>query len=157
MSNKVPSPAALKGSLLHYARPRGCNLLERTQSLGDYVELRLKNHVLPYSRSLINAAGPETTIQYDDGATGKGLNFASQDYLAMNNRPEIREAAIQAINEYGVHSAGSPTLLGNTVNSLALEEQLAEFLKTEYVVLFPTGWGAAFGTIVALVGPTTMW
>lgn len=72
----------------------------------------------------------------------------------MNNRPEILEAARQAIQDFGVHSAGSPALLGNTTISRKLERELAEFLECEHVVLFPTGWAAGFGTITGLVRAT---
>jgi glycine C-acetyltransferase/8-amino-7-oxononanoate synthase len=34
-----------------------------------------------------------------------------------------------------------------------LEEELAETLGTEYVLLFPTGWAAGFGVVTALVRP----
>jgi glycine C-acetyltransferase len=36
---------------------------------------------------------------------------------------------------------------------VALEQALAEALKTEHVLLFPSGWGAGFGAIAALVRP----
>ena len=83
----------------------------------------------------------------------QGVNFASQDYLSMNANPAIAEAARQAIETYGVHSAGSPALVGNTSASIALEKKIAEFLGMEQVVLYPTGWAAGFGVIKGLVRP----
>jgi len=153
MSTNLPSRTALSLSLAHFARPTGAHILDRTKSFGEYIDLRQKEGVFPYSRSLVTAAGPMASIQYDNGTQGEGLNFASQDYLAMNTRPEVCDAAHEAINKYGVHSAGSPALLGNTVNSLALEKSLCDFLQTEHVILFPTGWAAAYGTIAGLVRP----
>lgn len=147
----LTSHPELAGSIAHYARPRGSNLLQRTADLGAYIDLRQDNEVFPYSRSLVTAVGPKASILDDVGRVGEGLNFASQDYLAMNTRPSVCEVAKEAITKYGVHSAGSPALLGNTVPSLELEQALKDYLQTEYVVLFPTGWAAAFGTIVALV------
>jgi glycine C-acetyltransferase len=55
------------------------------------------------------------------------------------------------IAEFGVHSAGSPALVGNTSYSVALERKIAEFLNMEEVTLFPTGWAAGFGVIKGLV------
>jgi 7-keto-8-aminopelargonate synthetase-like enzyme len=50
-----------------------------------------------------------------------------------------------------VHSAGSPALVGNTSYSVALERKIADFLKMEEAVLYPTGWAAGFGVIKGLV------
>src|SRR5919199_1864261 len=57
------------------------------------------------------------------------------------------------IDEYGVHSAGSSALTGNTKYSLKLEKTISEFLQLEHTVLYPTGWAAGYGVIKALVGP----
>lgn len=81
----------------------------------------------------------------------RGVNFASQDYLSMASHPDIKATAIEAIQRYGVHSAGSPALVGNMSVSIALERKIAEFLKAEEVILYPTGWAAGFGVIKGLV------
>jgi glycine C-acetyltransferase len=84
----------------------------------------------------------------------QGLNLASQDYLSLSNHPEVQAAARAAIDAYGVHSAGSPALMGNTNLSVALERRMCEFLRLSTCALFPTGWGAGYGAIRALVRPT---
>lgn len=149
----TPTPWALGKSIAHFARPSGNDLLARTQRFADWASDRTRSGLWPYSRVLCASVGPTATIEYDDGKRGGGLNFASQDYLAMNNRPEIVEAAQAAMRDFGVHSAGSAVLLGNTTASKSLERALGEFLGTEHVVLFPTGWAAGFGTITGLVRP----
>jgi glycine C-acetyltransferase len=58
------------------------------------------------------------------------------------------------IDEYGVHSAGSTALAGNTKYSLRLEEKISEFHRLENTVLYPTGWAAGYGVIKGLVRPT---
>jgi 7-keto-8-aminopelargonate synthetase-like enzyme len=45
----------------------------------------------------------------------------------------------------------SPALVGNTSHSVALERKIAEFLKMDHVVLYPTGWAAGFGVVKGLV------
>jgi glycine C-acetyltransferase len=57
------------------------------------------------------------------------------------------------LEEFGPHSAGSPTLLGNTALSLDLEREIGEALHMPEVLLFPTGWAAGFGVIAGLVRP----
>jgi glycine C-acetyltransferase len=57
------------------------------------------------------------------------------------------------IDEYGVHSAGSSALAGNTKYSLKLQSIISEFLQLEHTVLYPTGWAAGYGVIKGLVQP----
>lgn len=105
----------------------------------------------PYAKSLDATPAPRTQIRTDDGRPYKGLNFASQDYLGLTTHPAVREAGIAAIRDFGPHSAGSPVLLGNTSESLRLEDELAAMLQMQEVVLYPTGWAAGFGAITGLV------
>jgi glycine C-acetyltransferase len=63
------------------------------------------------------------------------------------------EAAREAIDRFGVHSAGSAALMGNTTLSLELEHWLAAFLGYADCTIFPTGWAAGYGVIKALVRP----
>lgn len=80
-----------------------------------------------------------------------GINFASQDYLGLASRPELREAAHAAIDEFGVHSAGSPALCGRTRLLVELEDKFAKLLGYEACIIYPTGWAAGFGVVTGLV------
>lgn len=82
-----------------------------------------------------------------------GVNMANQDYLNLASHPIIQGAANRAIAEYGVHSAGSAALMGLTAPTVALERALAEFTACREATVFPTGWGAGYGLIRALVRP----
>ena len=97
--------------------------------------------------------GPSTVCwaQDDSGNKMRGVNFASQDYLSLSSHSGIKSTAKETIERFGVHSAGSPALVGNTSYSVALERKIADFLKMEEVVLYPTGWAAGFGVIKGLV------
>lgn len=148
---RIPPVGALRRSTAHFARPAGADLLERTARYEEWRTARVASGTWPYSRALESAAGPHACIVHEDGQRGEGINFASQDYLAMNSHPLVLRAAKEAMDRYGVHSAGSPALLGNTTLSLGLERALSEYLDTEHIVLFPTGWAAAYGAIAGLV------
>lgn len=87
-------------------------------------------------------------------ALGRCLNFATQDYLALSYHPAIKQAAIEAVEAYGVHAAGSPALVGNSVPTVRLERAMSQWLGMQECVLFPTGWGACFGVVKALVRRT---
>lgn len=147
----LPPEAALKGSLRDYRVPEGPDLLARVEAFYDWQDLRRSHGVWPYCRS--TEAGPKRLAfaRTDRGERFEGVNFASQDYLGLSSHPAIVAAAHDALEEYGVHSAGSPAFVGNTTNSVALERKIAEFLKMEEVLLFPTGWAAGFGVIKGLI------
>jgi glycine C-acetyltransferase len=110
--------------------------------------------VWPLGRS--TEVGPRSNCQArtDEGVLFEGVNFASQDYLSLSSHPAVLDVAIETMKQFGVHSAGSPALVGNTSLSLALERKIAEFLNTEHVALFPTGWAAGYGVITGLVRST---
>jgi glycine C-acetyltransferase len=143
----------LKGNLADFAAPRGRDLLARTAPFSEWIEARREAGLWPYVRSLEAVPSPETVALDESGRRLQGTNFASQDYLGLGTHPAIHEAAVRALNDLGPHSAGSAILQGNTRLSRELEAGLGELLETENVLLFPTGWGAGYGSIVGLVRP----
>lgn len=151
ITNAYIPPAALNGSMRDFRVPGGADLLGRTEGFFKWQDLRRQNGLWPFSRATED--GPDTVCwaQDDSGNRMHGVNFASQDYLSLSSHPAIKECAKQTIERCGVHSAGSPALVGNTSNSVALERTIADFLKMEEVVLYPTGWAAGFGVIKGLV------
>lgn len=142
---------ALSQSNLVFKVPEGANLLERTVHFYEWQQLRNQHGYWPFSRSLESAPTSSASIRDARGNLQQGVNFASQDYLSLASHPMVKEAAIAAIRDFGVHSAGSSAVLGNTRLSLQLEAALAEFLQSEHVVLFPTGWAAGYGVSRGLV------
>ena len=140
-------------SMAHFRNPSGADLLKRTEKFYDFIQSRAENGLWPYSRALEKAAGPRTTVSDGTTTARDGINFASQDYLGLSRHPKIAEAGIEAMREFGPHSAGSAVLLGNTRLSLDLERHLAGLLGMEHVTLYPTGWAAGYGAIAAFVRP----
>jgi glycine C-acetyltransferase len=144
-------PAALTGSMRDFRVPGGADLLGRTEGFFKWQNLRRQNGLWPFSRATEDGPGTACWVQDDSGNRMQGVNFASQDYLSLSSHPAIKAAAKEAIERCGVHSAGSPALVGNTSHSVALERKIADFLKMEEIVLYPTGWAAGFGVIKGLV------
>ncbi len=144
-------PAALAGSVRDYRVTKGSNLLERVGAFFKWQDVRRQHGVWPYARSTDTGPNVVCSLRDDRGARSFGINFGSQDYLSLSSHPEIKAVAKEAIDRYGVHSAGSPALVGNTAASVALERRISEFVGLDHVVLFPTGWAAGFGAIKGLV------
>jgi 8-amino-7-oxononanoate synthase len=80
------------------------------------------------------------------------LNFSSNDYLGLANEPELKEAAIKAVETFGAGAGASRLICGSVAPHHELEEALAAFKGAEAALTFSTGYAAAVGTISALVG-----
>ncbi|HUN53178.1 MAG TPA: aminotransferase class I/II-fold pyridoxal phosphate-dependent enzyme [Candidatus Sulfotelmatobacter sp.] len=152
--NRGENPVgALTGSMRDFRELRGTDLIERVEPFYRWQDLRRQHGLWPFSKSTEEAPLAVCTAKDDTGARFQGINFASQDYLGLSSDPEIKETAKAVIDEYGVHSAGSSALAGNTKYSLKLEATIAQFLGLEHAVLYPTGWAAGYGVIKGLVQP----
>lgn len=98
-------------------------------------------------RTVASAQGPRIVVD------GRQLtNFSSNDYLGLADDPLLREAAIRAIERYGVGAGASRLICGNLAPYAELEERLAAFKGREAAVVFASGYAANVGTICALVG-----
>lgn len=144
----------LRGSFAEFARPSGPDLIARTAAIVPWIQARREAQVWPYARATAGASGPTTRAEAESRErVREGLNFATQDYLSLSEHPAIVAAAHEAIREYGVHSGGSSALQGRSHLSRSLEREIGDTLQMEEVVLFSSGWGAAFGAVTALVRP----
>ena len=80
------------------------------------------------------------------------LNFSSNDYLGMAGEPSLKEASIRAVERFGAGAGASRLLSGSLSPHHELEETLAGFKGAEAALSFATGYAAAIGTLVALLG-----
>jgi glycine C-acetyltransferase len=145
---------ALGGSVAEAFDSEHPNLLDRWDRHHEWWQERSASSTDSYCRTVLGRIGPESGTRTRDGRIFKGVNFASQDYLSLSGHPAIMAAAKDAIDRFGVHSAGSATLMGNTALSHELEARLADFLGYDDCIVFPTGWAAGYGLIKTLVRDT---
>ncbi|MFD0916926.1 aminotransferase class I/II-fold pyridoxal phosphate-dependent enzyme [Pseudahrensia aquimaris] len=143
--------AALEGSMRDFRVISGDNLVERCDQFFNWQDTRRQSGTWPFSRATEQGPAASCAVRDDTGVLAEGVNFASQDYLSLSSHPAVHEAAQAAIRDFGVHSAGSPALVGNISTSIMLERRIADFLQMEEAILFPTGWAAGFGVIKGLV------
>ena len=113
-------------------------------SLAD--EYREKG-IYPYFRALETRQGPEVVME------GKRrIMLGSNNYLGLTSCPEVVEAGIRALEEFGTGCSGSRFLNGTLTMHLELEAELARFLRKEAVMTFSTGFQSNLGIISALIG-----
>lgn len=102
--------------------------------------------VYPYFRPIEANEGPVVQIE------GKRKIMAgSNNYLGLTSHPEVKEAAIKAVEKYGTGCSGSRYLTGTLDLHIELESRLAKFFNQEAVLLFSTGYQSAQGVIPTLV------
>ena len=103
--------------------------------------------IYPYFHALESRQAPEVVME------GKRrIMLGSNNYLGLTENPEIIQAGLDALKEYGTGCSGSRFLNGTLVMHLELEKELAEFLRKEAVVTFPSGFQSNLGIISAIVG-----
>jgi glycine C-acetyltransferase len=85
--------------------------------------------------------------------TRPGLNFATQDYLALGQHPAIRAAALAALGQHRLVAPGPAPRLGLTAPVLALEDRIAAFLTLPAALAFPSGSEAIRLTLRTLLSP----
>ncbi len=78
------------------------------------------------------------------------VNFSSNDYLGLASDPILRQAAIAAIEEFGVGAGASRLISGTQSPHVALESTLAKWKKAPAALCFSSGYAAALGTLPAL-------
>ena len=79
------------------------------------------------------------------------IMLGSNNYLGLTTDPEVVEAGIRALEQYGTGCSGSRFLNGTLQMHLELEEELGRFLRKPGIVTFGTGFQSNVGIISALV------
>ncbi len=98
-------------------------------------------------RVLEDEQKPKTTVDHRSV-----VNLSSNNYLGLTTHPRLRERALDAIRKYGVGTGSVRTIAGTMDIHMELERRLADFKKTESVVVFQSGFVANAGTVAAVLG-----
>ena len=96
-------------------------------------------------RHLQTPQGPHIEIDGKDY-----LLLSSNSYLGLCNDDRLKQAALDAIEKYGVGSGGSRLTTGSYEIHKKLEEEIAAFKGTEAALLFNTGYMANVGAISSI-------
>lgn len=86
-------------------------------------------------------------IPYDNQAC---IDLASNNYLGLAEHPKLKEAAVSAINKYGVSFCGTPVASGYSQLANTVSDRLAAFTGLESALLFPSCYQANNGVFSAL-------
>lgn len=78
------------------------------------------------------------------------INFCSNNYLGLADDPRLKEAAIEAIKNYGTSSSSSRLICGTLSLHKQLEAKIASFKKSPAALVFNSGYVANLGIISSL-------
>ncbi|NOZ03548.1 MAG: aminotransferase class I/II-fold pyridoxal phosphate-dependent enzyme [FCB group bacterium] len=101
-----------------------------------------------------NIEASDATVVTIDGQ--KKIMLGSNNYLGLTNHPEVVEAGVNALCQYGAGLTGSRFLNGNLILHEKLEHKLAAFVGKESALVFSTGFGVNLGVIAATVGSSDL-
>jgi glycine C-acetyltransferase len=97
-------------------------------------------------RILDDEQKPKTTVDHQTV-----VNLSSNNYLGLTTHPRLRERALDAIHRLGVGTGSVRTIAGTMEIHMELERRLADFKKTEAVVVFQSGFTANAGTVSSIL------
>ena len=80
----------------------------------------------------------------------KVLNLSSNNYLGLANDEDLKDAAINAVKEWGVGPGAVRTIAGTMSLHETLEKELAEFKHVESVIMVQSGFTANQAVIPAI-------
>lgn len=109
------------------------------------VQEAIEQGVYPYFHEL--ESRQDTVVQMEGRRT---IMLGSNNYLGLTVHPEVVEAGIKAMRDYGTGCSGSRFLNGTLSLHVQLEAELAEFLGKEAVLTFSTGFQSNLGIISAI-------
>jgi len=119
---------------------------------GDFVEQfysGIKDAVSsPVSRAVVESGqGAYLTIE------GKPkLNLCSNNYLGLAGDERLKDAAIKAVEQYGVGTGSVRALSGTNILHVELEESLARFKHAEGAIALTGGYMANMAAIQTIIG-----
>lgn len=130
------------------------DLFEKAVRFSAFLDDWRSKGTYTYHRCITTATANRLMIS-DPAASGcrHVINMASNNYLGLSIRPEIRDAARAAIERYGSGLSGSRFLSGTYDLVTELETRLAAFERKEDAMVFTTGYQANVGAISALARP----
>ena len=104
-----------------------------------------------YKRERVIMTPQGTTIRVADGQPV--LNLCANNYLGLAQHPAVKQAAHDALEQWGYGCASVRFICGTQGIHKQLEQKLSEFLGTEDTILYGSCFDANGGLFETLLGP----
>ncbi|MCB9841861.1 MAG: aminotransferase class I/II-fold pyridoxal phosphate-dependent enzyme [Phycisphaeraceae bacterium] len=111
---------------------------------------------LKHLQTIDGPMGPTVRIVGEGGKAGGArevLCFCSNNYLGLANHPEVVEAGIKGLRDYGAGTASVRFICGTFSPHLEIEARIARFLGVEAAYTFVSCWTASEALFPTLCEP----
>ena len=81
------------------------------------------------------------------------IQLSSNNYLGLTSHPRLREAALNAVENFGAGTGSVRTIAGTFSMHEKLEKKLAKFKHTEAALVFQSGFTTNQGVLSAILTP----
>ncbi|MGK6353181.1 aminotransferase class I/II-fold pyridoxal phosphate-dependent enzyme [Parapedobacter sp. DT-150] len=107
-----------------------------------YVGSRKKLGEWNYRQENRSGCGPEIELDLPGIGHKRFVSLVSNDYLGFTQHPKVKQAAMDAIRQYGSGAGASPAIGGHYDFHQRLEEKIAGFFGRDSAIVFSTGYTA---------------
>ena len=105
-----------------------------------------------YKTERIITTPQSANIQVEGGGGDTLINFCANNYLGLSNNQTLVDTAKNALDTYGYGMSSVRFICGTQDIHKELESKLANFLKMEDVILYPSCFDANAGLFETLLG-----
>ena len=115
--------------------------------LGEELDDLRSRHLYRPLRVMSSGQGPIVSVDEH-----RLISLSSNDYLGLTHHPRVRQAALEAVRDFGAGSGAVRTIAGTMTLHEDLERELAEFKGTAATLTFQSGFSANTGVIPTITG-----
>ncbi|KAG8556579.1 hypothetical protein GDO81_018120 [Engystomops pustulosus] len=101
-------------------------------------------------RIITSKQGPHITVE---GKNTGILNFCANNYLGLSSHPEVVQAGLKALEEYGAGLSSVRFICGTQNIHKSLEQKIAQFHQREDAILYISCFDANAGLFEAMLTP----
>jgi len=119
---------------------------ESIENFQNFIDQFEDKQTYPYGFMANSAVSKNMTIvDYYTKQEFETISFVSNNYLGLSHHPKVKQAAIDAIEKYGVGTCAAPPIGGYISIHKELEDKLAKLHGKEKAILFNSGYSANIG------------